>query len=143
MSGASAAAESELQRRWRLLQQEDAPALHPSLRTFVWRPLEDWTEAEVSTYFASRHRCRDFCCYEPQVARVQTAAADEEGDVLCSCVLRPPATAQTRSGLKERVFTLRKKDLRVNPDHSAALGRYEKRGARDASTTRKRKQRPS
>ena len=73
---------------------------------------------------------------------MKTVETDEEGDVLCRCVLRPPPTAQAPSALRERVFTVRKMDLRVNPEHASALGRYEQRGRRDgAEATRKRKQR--
>ena len=116
----------------------------PFLSQFLWSPLEDWKDADVFDYFSSRDRIKDFSAYEPQVTQVKSIEENEEGDVVCKCVLRPPRGREAASStMKERTFSIRKMDLHVNEDHARSLRKYEdkfkKEGLQAGKETRKRK----
>jgi hypothetical protein len=134
---------SALQARCKLRQREEAPLPSPFLSQFLWSPLEEWKDADVFNYFSSRDRIRDFSAYEPQVTQVKSIEENEEGDVVCKCVLRPPSGREAASTMKERTFLIRKMDLHVNEDHARSLRKYEDKSKKETldavRETRKRK----
>ena len=126
LSGEASAYLPMLRTKWQELRatgpsERGAPRGLPSL---LWRPIDEWTQADVTAYFASPERMRSQEVFSPQVQLVRASMTDEKtGDVVCRCVLKRCALF---NDAKSREFLVNKADLHVNVVHARALQRYER-----------------
>ena len=126
LSGEAAAYLPMLRTKWQELRATGTSeqGVARGLPSLLWRPIDEWTQADVTAYFASPERTRSREVYSPQVQLVRASAPDEKtGDVVCRCILKRCALF---NDAKSREFLVNKADLHVNVVHARALQRYER-----------------
>lgn len=126
VSGQAAAYLPMLRTKWQELRGLGASeqGVARGLPSLLWRPIDEWTQADVTGYFSSPERMRSREVFSPQVHLVRASVTDEKtGDVVCRCVLKRCALF---NDAKSREFLVNKADLHVNALHARALQRYER-----------------